>query len=124
MCEYFEAEPRPLWSAIIIVIWEWEWLTDSTGNSDNGSDEDEAQGHFNPYIQSEEEEEEDASASETTPSLMHFVMFKCMGSTYDLHAREALKKASRLLQEGDDVPVRAVPESGNKFNAKAIAFLC
>ena len=86
----------------VLVIWEWEWLANSTGSSDNESDEDEAQGHFNPYIQSEEEEE-DAAGSETIPFLTHIVTFKCMGSTHHLHAQEALKKANRLLKEGEDV---------------------
>ena len=55
---------------------------------------------------------------------LYIVTFKCMGSTHHLHAQEALKKASRLLKEGEDVPVRIVPEPSNKFDSKAIAFLC
>ena len=107
----------------VLVIWEWDWLGD--GSSDSSS-EDEAHGHYNPYMKSDSEtaDSDTELTPFTLPSQTHVVTFKCMGTTYSLHAQETLKEASRLLRQGVNVQVKMVPEPKNQFDAKAIAFHC
>ena len=50
--------------------------------------------------------------------------FKCIGANCSPNYQATLKKASELLREGDNVPVKLVPELDNPMDSKAIAFKC
>ena len=50
--------------------------------------------------------------------------FKCIGCQHDAHAQETLKSVSRLLDNGEIVPVNIFPEEDNPYDCRAIAFKC
>ena len=120
----------------VFVIWEWEWddlsITSTVDHVSETSFED-SDSHINPDIKSDSDDVDSetpladpellAAASAQLPSKIHTVTFKCIGSTHDPAAQEALATVSKLLREGD-VPVRLTPEPTNEVDARAIAFQC
>ena len=106
----------------VLIIWDWSWHEESQESSDSSSDAAEG---TNPYLQSDSDSDSDSAPPPETftlPAQTHIVTFKCMGTTYDLHSQETLKKAGQLLTQGVNVPVKLVPEPENDFDANAIAF--
>ena len=54
----------------------------------------------------------------------HTLTFKCMGTVKDPNYQETLSKATALLKDGKETPVRLRPEPENPFDANAIAYEC
>ena len=52
------------------------------------------------------------------------VTFKCIGMQHDMHAQNILTKVSRLIKNGQQVPVNIYKEPNNPYDAKAVAFKC
>ena len=50
--------------------------------------------------------------------------FKCIGTTHNFNAQEVLRKVSTLLEQGEQVPVKVIPEPDNQYDSKAITFQC
>lgn len=73
-----------------------------------------------------QESEVDASDSNDEVSCMtqDSLVFKCMGTTKESRYQDTLCKASQMLDEGKNVPVRLRPEPDNPKDASAIAFDC
>ena len=113
----------------VMIVWEWEWLplsssTSADQSSDSSEDHSARGSHHNPYMYSDTSTESDTESVSGMPSQTHVVTFKCIGTTHHIDAQEALRKASRLLQDGRQVPVELVPEPDNPYDSKAIAFKC
>ena len=108
----------------ILCVWDWEWTS-----PDNHSDIDlvsassfEDQDHNNPYIRSHIDS--DVEKIPETQLQTHTIRFKCIGTTHDFNAQETLCMASKKLYQGEQVPVKLVPEPDNQYDAKAIRFVC
>ena len=107
----------------VLIVWEWEWLdTYSSPELSSSSEEDNSRCHYNPHMYSDTESESESEF--VLPSQTHIVTFKCIGTTHHVEAQEALQKASKLLQEGKEVPVKLCREPENQYDSKAIAFMC
>ena len=108
----------------VLIVWVWEWLVNDTNSPDasSSSEEDNSGRHYNPHIHTDAESESESEF--VLPLLTHTVTFKCIGTTHHLDAQEALRKVSKLMKEGQEVPVRLIPEPDNQYDSKAIAFKC
>ena len=58
------------------------------------------------------------------PTTTHIVTFKCIGTLYEQSRQEALKRAADLIDLGESVQVKLVPEPDNPYDSKAISFQC
>lgn len=52
------------------------------------------------------------------------VTFKCIGVTRESCYQNVLQEVARLMQEGEEVSVKVVPEPDNPFDARAVSFRC
>lgn len=111
----------------VLVVWEWEWQDDNSDGEhmSESSAEDLGHSHHNPHIQSDPELSECEQELEfQLPSQTHTVTFKCIGTTHNFNAQEVLRRVSTLLEQGQQVPVKIVPEPDNQYDSKAIMFQC
>ena len=103
----------------MFVLWNWVWLEDSHSPTP-GSICDPANNLLSPGISSTSDEDED-----TIPEITHTtVVFKCIDAHKERQYQETLALASRKLKENSKVQVKLQPEPDNRYNSKAIAFLC
>ena len=61
---------------------------------------------------------------DSVPAITHSVIFKCIGAHKEIHYQEILAAANRKLEKGTKVPVKLDPEPQNKYDNRAIAFVC
>jgi len=54
------------------------------------------------------------SDDDSIPSIMHAVIFKCIGVHKERRYQDVLSEASRKLDDGDDMPVKLYPKSENQ----------
>ena len=69
----------------VLVVWDWEWnsIEQCSGDEEESDSDD-----YNPHMNSDEEQ------LPTTPTDIHVVTFKCMGTLYEQSRQTALKKLS------------------------------
>lgn len=93
------------------VIWKWNWL-----KSDARIDDCE-EGH----VEHSADEDDDSGDDD---SLVHSIIFKCIGATRNPNYQTALRMARDIISKGLTVPVKPVREPNNVRDARAIAFVC
>ena len=101
----------------VLVVWEWEWQDDDSDGEhmSESSAEDLGHSHHNPHIQSDTQSSESEQELEfQLPSQTHTMTLKCIGTTHNFNAQEVLRKVSTLLEQGEQVPVKIVPELDNQ----------
>ena len=99
-----------------MVVWQWVEYNDSGHSCGSGSEGLNQDGSLSTESDLEEDESMDPTLSTVT--------FKCIGVKRDDAYQEALKKVSKLMQEGTNVPVKLVPEPTNPYDSRAISFQC
>ena len=93
----------------VLIVWKWTWEEDY--------------GEAEATATSEQEDNSDSLPSDVEAE-SHSLVFKCIGSTKNSVYQEALKRAAKLQDEGENVPVRVHHEPDNPMDSKAIAFEC
>ena len=73
---------------------------------------------LSPDIDSTSEDED------TIPEITHTVVFKCIGAHKERQYHKTLALASQKLKDNSKVQVKLQPEPDNRYDAKAIAFMC
>jgi len=114
------------------VLWEWDWVEDdevedsiseaSNVLSARSSPElisDYDAGHSPQALPDDTSEDDDA-----IPAITHSVLFKCIGADKERNYQEVLCSAAQKHGKGINVPVKLQPEPNNKYDNKAIAFMC
>ena len=107
----------------MFILWNWIWLEDSrspTPESICDPASDPANNSLSPDINTTSDEDEE----NTIPEITHTVVFKCIGAHKKRQYQETLALASRKLKENSTVQVKLQPEPDNRYDSKAIAFLC
>ena len=64
------------------------------------------------------------SDNDFIPAITHTVNFKCIGADKQRRYQDILYLAAKECGEGINVPVKIEPEPNNKFDNKAVAFMC
>ena len=115
----------------VLIAWDWEWNpTDIDSSEEEEEEETTAEGHFNPHMESEPSDSEEGDhlrlgpIPSVLPTTTHIVTFKCIGTLYEQSRQEALKRAADLIDLGESVQVKLVPEPDNPYDSKAISFQC
>ena len=116
------------------MVWEWEWIEDDVEESSSEvSDDLSARSSpelFSDYSQPTVEHSPTAHTEDTSneddlvPAITHSVLFKCIGADKERNYQEVLFTAAKKHGEGINVPVKLQPEPSNKYDSKAIAFMC
>ena len=65
-----------------------------------------------------------SSDDDSVPAITHTVIFKCIGVTKEKKYQDTLKYAKQQLDNGIRLPLKLQPEPDNKYDSKAIAFMC
>ena len=95
----------------------WQWIENTEEDNDGG------QSCESECLNQDGSLSTDSDLEEDEPTL-NTVTFKCIGVKRDDSYQEALKKVSKLMQEGTNVPVKLVPEPTNPYDSRAISFQC
>ena len=66
----------------------------------------------------------DLEESDENDDMVSTVAFKCIGVKRDDAYQDVLLLASELMNKGERVPVKLVPEPTNPFDCRAITFQC
>ena len=64
------------------------------------------------------------SDDDSIPAITHSVIFKCMGVTKEKRYQDIPKYAKQQLDNGIRLPLKLQLEPDNKYDSKAIAFMC
>lgn len=99
----------------LLIVWQWV--------ENNEEDDDGGQSCGSEHLNQDGSLSTDSDLEEDKPTLST-VTFKCIGVTRSDCYQEALKKASKLMQEGNSVPVKVIPEPTNPYDSRAISFQC
>ena len=116
------------------MVWEWEWIEDDVEESSSEVADDlsarSSPELFSDYSQPTVEHSPTAHTEDTSneddlvPAITHSVLFKCIGADKERKYQEVLFTAAKKHGEGINVPVKLQPEPSNKYDSKAIAFMC
>ena len=100
----------------VFVLWNWFWVENSSATLSVTS---------SPHRSPTPNDGSSSSSSDEIPTITHTVVFKCIGVTKEKKYQDTLKYAKkRLDDDGVKLPVKLQPEPGNKWDSKAIAFMC
>ena len=112
-----------LYDCGVCVIWKWNWgedvyeVPDSSFSVQHASDQSPRQESPVPSSESEDEPVIDRS-------IIHAVVFKCIGSNKDSNSQEVLCQVAQRRENGDVVKVKLRPQPTNPVDSRAIAFVC
>ena len=95
-----------------MIIWEWYDVDDG----DDILDEFEQVAGEDDVLSTDSDLIDEVSSSTVT--------FKCIGVTRESCYQNVLQEVARLMQEGEEVPVKVVPEPDNPFDSRAVSFQC
>ena len=103
----------------LFVLWNWDWMEPCDGSDSERSVTS------SPELLSgcHDTTEQETGESDLLSMLKHMVTFKCIGSSRDPDCQEVLAQASKTIKDGEHIDVKLCPEPGNKYDAKAIAFI-
>ena len=111
----------------MFVIWDWNWIDEdsSTETPDNLS----ASNSLLPSASNSPPPSSDSNASQSDdddmiPAITQTMIFKYIGTHKEKRYQEILAIASKKHENGIKVPVKLLPEPGNKYDNKTIAFMC
>ena len=77
------------------------------------------------YVGNTPKDGSSCSSSDEIPAITHTVVFKCISVTKEKKYQDTLKYANKRLNDDDvKLPVKLQPELDNKWDSKAIAFMC
>ena len=91
---------------------------EETSESEESSDSDDDNRNFSSSGSCSDSDIDDL------PTITHTVVFKCIGSSKELHYQEILALAAKKLKEGETVPVQLQKEPHNPADANAVAIMC
>ena len=77
-----------------------------------------------PTVHTDDTSNEDNLVPAAVPAITHSVLFKCIGADKERNYQEVLYTAAKKHGKGINVPVKLQPEPNNKYDSKAIAFMC
>ena len=100
----------------VFFLWNWFWVENSSAT---------LSGTSSPHRSPTPNDSSSSSSSDEIPAITHTVVFKCIGVTKEKKYQDTLKYAKkRLDDDGFKLPVKFQPEPDNKWDSKAIAFMC
>ena len=114
----------------VIFVWDWEWKDpeDMSHISDfsfgDVSCTSESSFGNRAHSTSDPEKEDYDATYCSIPHKEHAIIFKCTGSTHDLHAQKVLRCTSEQLHNDNVVPVKIFQQPFNQYNNKDLAFKC
>lgn len=97
-----------------LVVWKWD--------VDNGSDNEHRDEDENEENLEDEESQEEEKSSDLEDHRSHTVTFKCIGTRKEGEYQDTLRLISGL-KPVQQVEVKLLPEPGNPYDSKAIAFV-
>ena len=97
------------------VIWKWNWLESTITDAARIDDCNVADSVKHSLA--------DDDDSGDGGSLVHSIIFKCIGATRNPNYQIALSMARDIISEGLTVPVKLVHEPNNICDAKTLAFV-
>lgn len=118
----------------VLVFWCWKW--ENTEDSESSFEESTSHSEITVIAEtplqsdcSDECDEEVAGAAvpfdtDTSPLIMHTVVFKCIGCTKDPSYQETLARVAQLRNGGKEIDCKLEPEPENPIDSEAIAFKC
>ena len=102
----------------VFVLWNWFWVEVSSATPSVTSSPCSSPCSSPPP-------DDSSSSSDEIPAITHAVVFKCIGVTKEKKYQDTLQYAKkRLDDDGIKLPVKLQPEPENKWDSKAIAFMC
>lgn len=111
----------------MFVLWSWNWVEEDS--STETLDDLPASDSPLPSSSPSPSPTHDSSTSshsddDSVPAITHAVIFKCIGAHKEKRYQEILAIASRKYENGIKIPVKLQPEPNNKYDNRAIAFMC
>ena len=115
------------------MLWEWDWVEDDIVDDSSSGTSNNLSARSSPELTTSDSPPPTADDSllddtsdddDSVPAITHTVLFKCIGADKEKIYQDVLYMVAKKHGEGINVPVKLQPEPNNKYDNKAVAFMC
>lgn len=112
----------------MFVLLEWDWVEELMEDSSSATPDNQSVGSRQlSASNSTQQLLDDMSDSDSIPAITHTVLFKCIGTDKERRYQEVSRSmclAAKKHGEGTNVLVKLEPEPNDRYDNKAVTFIC